>query len=198
MTDDPKARGNPPEYVKVEKKKTNPLLYLLLALVALAVLVFLLSQCTRRKVETAPVVAAAAPAPAPTPAVVGTSTLPAYLAGSDPAPRTFTFERLHFDTAKSDIRAEDQPEVDAASDALEAGTSRVRIVGYADSTGSDAANKTLGMNRANAVKAAMVKRGVDAGRIDVASGGDANPVDTNATAGGRAENRRTELVVLAR
>ena len=194
MTDDPKARGNPPEYVKVEKKKTNPLLYLLLALVALAALVFLLSQCSRRKVETATVVAAAAPAPA----VVGTSTLPAYLAGSDPAPRTFTFERLHFDTAKSDIRAEDEPEVDAASDALKAGTSRIRVVGYADSTGSDAANKTLGLDRANAVKAAMVKHGVDAGRIDVASGGDANPVDTNATAGGRAENRRTELVVLAR
>jgi outer membrane protein OmpA-like peptidoglycan-associated protein len=48
------------------------------------------------------------------------------------------------------------------------------------------------------VKAALVGKGVDGGRIETVSGGETDPVDTNATAGGRFENRRTELVVTAR
>jgi outer membrane protein OmpA-like peptidoglycan-associated protein len=48
------------------------------------------------------------------------------------------------------------------------------------------------------VKAALVAKGVDAARIETVTGGESDPVDTNATAGGRFENRRTELVVTAR
>ena len=78
------------------------------------------------------------------------------------------------------------------------GNARVRIAGYADARGSDPANAQLGQARADAVKAALVAKGIDAGRIDTTTGGESDPVATNATAPGQFENRRTELVVLSR
>ena len=75
---------------------------------------------------------------------------------------------------------------------------RIRIAGYADARGTDAANMALGKARADSVKSALVAQGINAGRIETVSGGETDPVDTNATAGGRFENRRTELVVTAR
>lgn len=122
-----------------------------------------------------------------------------YLASEERAPRTFEFERLNFDTAKADVRAVDRPMVDGLGQILKAyPESRVRIVGYADARGETAANAGLGLNRAKAVAAALTAAGIDAGRIETATGGETNPDATNATATGQAENRRTELVVLAK
>lgn len=75
-------------------------------------------------------------------------------------------------------------------------TTNVKVIGYAGARGNAAAKVKLGLDRANAVKAALVGKGVDGGRIATGSGGDAEPVDTSATAIGHAENRRTELVVV--
>ena len=109
------------------------------------------------------------------------------------------FDRINFATAKSDIRPADQAEVDQAASILKQyGSSKIRIAGYADARGTDPANRKLGQARADAVKAALVGKGVAATRIEAVSGGEGDPVDTNATAGGQAQNRRTELVVTAR
>lgn len=143
------------------------------------------------------VVGATAGAPAATP--LGVSQLGGYLGGAEPTPATFVFEKINFDTAKSDIRPADRDEVNAVAATLKQyGQARIRIAGYADARGSDPANAQLGKARAEAVKAALVAQGVDAGRIETASGGEGDPVDTNATAQGQAENRRTELVVVSR
>ena len=56
----------------------------------------------------------------------------------------------------------------------------------------------LGKSRAESVKSSLVAGGIPAARIETASGGETNPVDSNATASVQAENRRTELVVLQR
>ena len=131
--------------------------------------------------------------------LAGTSGLGGYLAGTEAAPRTFQFEKLNFDTAKSDIRPVDADEVNAIAAVLKQyGTARVRIAGYADARGPSAANLALGKARADSVKAALVAKGIDGARIETISGGENDPVDTNATASGQAENRRTELVVIAR
>ena len=109
------------------------------------------------------------------------------------------FEKLNFDTAKSEVRAADQAELAAIAASLKQyATTKIRVVGYADARGVGTANAALGKARADSVKAALVKTGIDASRIETASGGEADPVDTNATQGGQAENRRTELTVLSR
>ncbi|MFD1035682.1 OmpA family protein [Sphingomonas hankookensis] len=196
-----------PSHIHIEKNKGfNWLPWLLLALGLLALL-FALSRCNREDS------AAVAPAPTATPtevvastpnagsadALVGTSGLGTYLAGTEPLPRTFTFEKLNFDTAKSNIRPADAAEVNEVAATLKQyPNARIRIAGYADARGTDAANMALGKARADSVKSALVAQGINAGRIETVSGGETDPVDTNATAGGRFENRRTELVVTAR
>lgn len=198
-----------PRHIHIEKgKKLNWLPWLLLGLGLLALL-FALSRCNREE----PVAVAPAPAPTAAPtevvaatpnagrsdALVGTSGLGAYLGGTEALPRTFTFEKLNFDTAKNDIRTADAAEIDQVATTLKQyGTAKIRIAGYADSRGSDPANMALGKARADSVKNALVAKGIDAGRIETVTGGESDPVDTNATAGGRFENRRTELVVTAR
>ena len=122
-----------------------------------------------------------------------------YLASSEATPRTFTFDKLNFDTGSSAIRAEDEANVDALAQILTAYTAaKVKIVGYTDARGSGQANAQLGQQRADAVAAALVAKGADKARIEAASGGEANPADTNATAQGQFDNRRTELVVTAK
>ena len=197
--------GAPPSHIHIEKKSTNWLAWLLLALGLLALL-FALSRCGHRDaVETTTTttntssVVAETPTAAKSAAIAGTSGLGAYLAGSQPTPQTFTFDKLNFDTAKSEIRAADRADVDQVADVLKKyPRANIRIAGYADTRGNEASNVALGKARADSVKAALVAKGIDGGRIETATGGDKDPVDTNATANGRAENRRTELVVTQR
>ncbi|WP_174291440.1 OmpA family protein [Sphingomonas bacterium] len=195
--------GAPPTHIHIEKKRTNWLAWLLLALGILALL-FGLSRCGHRDaVETTTTTNTSVVAETPTApksaALAGTSGLAAYLAGSQPTPQTFTFEKINFETAKSDIRPADQDDVNAVAATLQKyPKAHIRIAGYADTRGNEAANVALGKARADSVKAALVAKGIDAGRIETATGGDKDPVDSNATAPGRAENRRTELVVTQR
>ncbi len=205
---DPNGRrtdGAPPTHIHIEKKKTNWLAWLLLALGVLALL-FGLSRCNRNDaVETTTTTTNTSSIVAETPnapkaaALTGTSALGGYLAGTQATPQTFTFEKLNFETAKSDIRPSDQADIDQVAATLQQyPKAHIRIAGYADTRGSEAANVVLGKARADSVKAALVAKGIDGGRIETATGGTSDPVDTNATAAGRAENRRTELVVTQR
>lgn len=208
-SDGKRADGAPPTHIHIERKKVNWLAWLLLALGLLALL-FGLSRCNHRdEAETTTAttttttadnaVVAETPTAAKSAAIAGTSGLGAYLAGSQPAPQTFTFEKLNFETAKSEIRVADQADVDEVAATLQKyPNTRIRIAGYADTRGSEAANVALGKARADSVKAALVGKGIAGGRIETATGGDKDPIDTNATAPGRAENRRTELVVTQR
>jgi outer membrane protein OmpA-like peptidoglycan-associated protein len=71
----------------------------------------------------------------------------------------------------------------------------VRIEGHTDSVGSDALNQSLSEQRANAVRDALVARGVDRARIQTVGYGEARPIASNDTSGGRQQNRRIEVVV---
>lgn len=71
---------------------------------------------------------------------------------------------------------------------------RVRIEGYTDSHGSREANLQLSQARAQVVADILVELGVAAQRIEVQGYGEAHPLAANASAQGRAQNRRVEIV----
>lgn len=75
----------------------------------------------------------------------------------------------------------------------------MRVYGHTDSTASAAYNKTLGRERADAVRNWLVEQGkVPESRITVKSLGQAQPIADNGTAAGRQENRRVEIAVLTK
>ena len=207
-----------------KKKGLAWLPWLLAALVALAVLLFLLRSCghnqavtTTNTTDTTTVTNTTSSAEPATPAVaVEQVTLPngktvglspktldydlqRYLASSAPTPQTFTFENLNFATDSATLPSDAQATVGALAQILAAyPKATVRLNGYADATGDASHNDQLGAQRAQAVAQALQAQGVAADRIKTATGGASDPVDTNATSQGRAENRRTELTVLAK
>ncbi len=71
----------------------------------------------------------------------------------------------------------------------------VRIIGHTDNVGSDAANNLLAVNRADATRDYLVSRGVASKRISIDGRGEHEPIADNATADGRAKNRRVEIFV---
>ena len=122
-----------------------------------------------------------------------------FLAGGDPAPRTLVFDKLNFDTGSAVVRPEDVADLDHIAQVLNAyPRTRIAIIGYADARGSRRANARLGGQRADAIVGALVARGISAERLEGRSGGEAQPVGSNRSAEGQAENRRTELIVLTR
>ena len=102
-----------------------------------------------------------------------------------------------YDFNKSDLK----PEGKATLDKIARDLSKIKLeviiaVGNTDSVGSDAYNMALGQRRAQSVKAYLTSKGVDGSRIYTESKGKSNPVASNATAEGRAKNRRTDIEVV--
>ena len=186
--------------------------WLLAGLLALLVLVLLFQD---RDDDRPPAAAATTAMPAAAP-VVAPVTLPdgerielvqgtlaydvqAYLASQEAAPRTFAFDALNFDTGRSEIRREERQGIDDLARVLAAYPStRVRIVGYTDSRGGELPNQALAYQRARQVAEALEDRGVDENRVEAVSGGEADPLASNATPQGRFANRRTEVIILNR
>ena len=69
------------------------------------------------------------------------------------------------------------------------------IDGHTDSDGAEEMNQTLSENRANAVKKYLVDKGVDESRITATGHGELEPIATNKTSAGKAQNRRSELTL---
>ena len=67
------------------------------------------------------------------------------------------------------------------------------IEGYSSSDGNEAYNQALSVKRAESVRNALIKMGVDVGRLEISGQGEANPLDSNETAEGRAKNRRVQF-----
>lgn len=71
----------------------------------------------------------------------------------------------------------------------------VNVVGYTDSTGSRSLNMNLSQQRADGVASALITQGVAANRIRTAGAGPDNPIASNSTAEGKAQNRRVEITL---
>ena len=99
---------------------------------------------------------------------------------------------LSFDTGRADLKPGLRPVLDQFAQGLDAST-RVVIVGHTDSTGSDAINDPLSLQRAQTVRDYLAVRGVSAVRMEIAGRGSRGPRADNATEAGRAKNRRVEI-----
>jgi outer membrane protein OmpA-like peptidoglycan-associated protein len=73
--------------------------------------------------------------------------------------------------------------------------STVLVVGHTDNVGTGAFNKQLSLDRASAVARILVGYGVAASRITYAGRGYSQPIASNATSSGRAQNRRVEVLI---
>lgn len=125
--------------------------------------------------------------------------LNAHLAAGAAGERTFAFDRLNFRTGSARIRREDEEELDDIARVLIAyPAARIAVVGYTDARGGARSNARLGGDRANAVVGALAERGVAPERMEARSGGEGDPIAANRAEAGRAENRRTELILLSR
>lgn len=71
----------------------------------------------------------------------------------------------------------------------------VNIIGYTDSTGSRQLNMSLSQQRADSVGSSLITQGVEASRVRTSGMGPDNPVASNATAEGKAQNRRVEITL---
>ncbi|MFV0523380.1 MAG: OmpA family protein [Acidimicrobiales bacterium] len=101
-----------------------------------------------------------------------------------------------FETGSSRIRPGEARRLEGVAAQLVAGGGPITVVGHTDNVGSDEANLVLGADRAAAVRDLLIDLGLPAGRIvAVETAGEACPVAANATAAGRTENRRVELVL---
>jgi outer membrane protein OmpA-like peptidoglycan-associated protein len=114
-----------------------------------------------------------------------------------PVRKKLVLRGVHFDFNKYNLRPEGKPILDAAAQELQANPNvSVQVQGYTDGIGSDSYNLALSNRRAETVRSYLIGRGVAAGRLSVRGFGKSNPVATNATEEGRAQNRRVELVAL--
>jgi outer membrane protein OmpA-like peptidoglycan-associated protein len=73
---------------------------------------------------------------------------------------------------------------------------KVEIAGHTDNTGDAAYNRSLSKERAEAVKRALVKRGIAEKRLVTRGYGEDTPVAPNVTRAGRAKNRRVDFNIL--
>jgi outer membrane protein OmpA-like peptidoglycan-associated protein len=107
-----------------------------------------------------------------------------------------TLPGLFFDTGRSDLKPGTRTNLTRIAELL-GRMDRVRLIveGHTDSVGSDAVNQRLSEARARAVRDRLVSQGVDATVITTVGRGPTQPIATNDTREGRAQNRRVEIII---
>lgn len=104
---------------------------------------------------------------------------------------------ITFDSNEAAIKPGFQPVLNSVAKVIkEYNKTMVQVNGYTDSTGSAATNNSLSLMRANAISNYLRLQGVDGNRIVANGYGSANPIASNATAAGREQNRRVEIVLI--
>ena len=105
-------------------------------------------------------------------------------------------EDILFDTDSTALRPDLQSELRAVAASLQRyPNTTVDVIGHTDNVGSTSYNQNLSARRAEAVAAVLIDSGVSAGRIRAYGRGEDEPVATNLTPAGRAQNRRVEIII---
>ena len=118
---------------------------------------------------------------------------------------TISFNNILFDFNKSNIKAQYKPDLDKVSNYLvkTAPSDKIEVAGHTDSKGTEVYNLALSKRRANAASEYFIEGGVLKKRIKVTGYGESKPAAPNENPdgtdnpGGRALNRRTEIIILS-
>lgn len=111
--------------------------------------------------------------------------------------RVIILHNLFFATNETTILPESMPAMQDLYDLMNENPEiRIRITGHTDNVGSDEANQKLSEGRANSVRDDLIRRGIAPERIEAEGKGESQPITTNDTEEGRAQNRRVEFVIL--
>jgi outer membrane protein OmpA-like peptidoglycan-associated protein len=114
-----------------------------------------------------------------------------------PARQPISFHSVYFGSDKSSLTAEARAELDRAAKIMQDNPDVVvELQGSTDSRASDAYNKALAEKRAKAVSDYLKSKGINPNRLKTLSLGESKPVASNATAAGRGQNRRVDLVIV--
>ncbi len=153
-----------------------------------------------------PAMAAPAPvaaAPVAAAPVVAAPVAPRPAAPAAPAAPAVTVEKVtfaadaFFDANKAVLKTEAKTKLDDLASKVKGITLEVIIaVGHTDSDSSDGFNQKLSVKRAEAVKAYLVSKGIEANRVYTEGKGEKQPVADNKTKEGKAKNRRVEIEVV--
>jgi OOP family OmpA-OmpF porin len=102
---------------------------------------------------------------------------------------------LHFAHDSDSIGSRSTDDLNGVANVLRSNAKlRIRIDGYTDSSGAESYNQALSERRARAVQSYLESAGIDGDRLDARGHGETMPIADNATAEGRAQNRRSELI----
>jgi outer membrane protein OmpA-like peptidoglycan-associated protein len=106
-------------------------------------------------------------------------------------------DELQFPSGSAELPERDLPTLDRVTELLKQWPDlSARVEGHTDSLGSAEVNQSLSQQRAESVMQALVRRGIDAGRLSARGYGAERPIASNATDAGRSENRRVEIYVI--
>ena len=112
-------------------------------------------------------------------------------------PRTVVLKNVFFETGAATLKNVSKAELDKLVVLLtDNPTMKIQINGHTDNVGSPEINQKLSLNRATAVMNYLIEKGVASERLRAKGFGESQPIDTNDTAEGRRNNRRTEFLVI--
>lgn len=105
----------------------------------------------------------------------------------------FSTSDILFSSGSDKIQTSSYSLLDEIADAIKSEGTAFKIIGHTDSDGNDASNLSLSKKRAESVKTYLVSKGVSTSKLSVDGKGESEPVASNATADGKAQNRRVEF-----
>lgn len=115
-----------------------------------------------------------------------------------PLRKPIILKNVFFSTNSAELKPISKNELDQLKKMLEENPKmRIQLNGHTDSEGDEAKNQLLSENRAKAVSKYLSDNGIAASRLQAKGFGESQPIDSNETPQGRANNRRTEFVVLS-
>jgi len=109
-------------------------------------------------------------------------------------------EKVFFDTAKATIKTASYGLLDQIAAVIKRAPfiTKLRVEGHTDDRGDSASNLKLSQDRADSVRAYLVKKGVEAARLEAVGFGKTKAIASNKTSRGRDANRRVEFMVAER